>query len=215
VHRAYFRPARAISAEETDQVLFVRRALAGDRVAIGNLVRQFAPIIHAAAARLLLKHSRGGSAQARREAEDVTQEVLLRLFGSRAGPLGSWDFERGSLASYLRMLTQRQTIDVLRSGRRNPFAAQVIEAARLDRLQHPGTLPERLAMLRQELGAILARAQSSLSPKGFEMFRHLCLDATSVQDICEATGQKPASVYQWRRRIQLLLRSVASDQVEG
>ena len=66
-----------------------------------------------------------------------------------------------------------------------------------------------MVALRRELRSTIDHARSCLSARGFDMFRRLWLDAEPICVICAATGQKPATIYQWRRRIQLVLLSGA------
>lgn len=86
------------------------------------LVRAVAGGLHGALAEVYERHRAPTGALARRLcgddlADDVVQDVFLRLWQSP----GSFDANRGSLRSYLLMLTRGRAIDLLRSGasRRN------------------------------------------------------------------------------------------------
>jgi RNA polymerase sigma factor (sigma-70 family) len=70
-----------LRADVSDEALLVARCLEGDPLAIGELVERFQTDVYALCVRLL---------QHRQDAEDVSQEVFLRVFRS----LTRWDSER-------------------------------------------------------------------------------------------------------------------------
>lgn len=65
----------------TDEAILVRRCLGGEATAIAELVQRFQGEVYGLCVRLL---------HHRHDAEDVTQEVFLRIFRS----LGAWDSTR-------------------------------------------------------------------------------------------------------------------------
>jgi DNA-directed RNA polymerase specialized sigma24 family protein len=203
-------------ANSLEQLEVVRAALHGDRLLLERLVRELAPAVHATAVRTLLKRTGHPSARVAQEAEDLTQEVLVQLFGSQQSPLLAWQPQRGlSLGGYVRLLTEHAVVDALRVKRRNPFTAEATDPSRFDEDRHPGAAPERLAACRQELGRIIGHLQRALSPRGFDVFRRLWLDAESIAEVCAATGQNPDGVYQWRRRIRLLLAAEGNAEASS
>jgi DNA-directed RNA polymerase specialized sigma24 family protein len=184
----------------------LERALEGDPAALEATLAELVPVVRATALRELARRSREPLGRARQEADDMVQDVLLKLLGGNQSKLHGWAPERGaSLAGYVRVLTRHHVADVLRRKRTNPFAERPTEPCQLDAELAHGPDPERLAAGRQELRAVIERARGCLSARGFEMFRRLWLDAEPIGAICAATGQTPASVYQWKRRIQLAL----------
>jgi RNA polymerase sigma-70 factor (ECF subfamily) len=83
----------------------LERVAAGDRVALGELFVAFGDLVHRTALRLT------GS---RADAEDVTQELFLRLAGALPGFTGS----ASSFPGWIRRIAVRQTLMQMRSGRR-------------------------------------------------------------------------------------------------
>lgn len=186
----------------------IRRVLDGDAAALGATLAELLPVVRAAALRELVRQSREPPRRARQEAEDIVQDVLLKLLAGARGKLHTWTPDRGaSLAGYVRLLTRHHVADVLRRKRTNPFANRPTEPCQLDRKLADRPDPERLAAERQELRVIIERARRQLSALGLDMFQRLWLEAEPIAAICAATGQTPAAVYQWRRRIQVALRA--------
>ena len=138
--------------ETTDAELLARYA-AGDRAAARSLTQRLTPRVFAQAYRLL-----GDQA----EAEDVTQEAMMRLW--RIAP--DWDAERAQVTTWLYRVTANLATDQLRKRRRvQPGLEHVPEQADLSpgadaRLQDRsrlGALREALASLpeRQRMAVIL------------------------------------------------------------
>ena len=94
----------------------IQRAARGDRHAVRDLIAQLTPVIRAAIARTLIR----AGAVARRgdidpDIEDMTQEVLTRLFADQARALVEFRPECGpSLPAYVGLIAQREAISRLR-----------------------------------------------------------------------------------------------------
>src|SRR5215208_3506308 len=102
----------------------VRDALAGDQTALTRLVAVLTPIIQARVARTLLarRSQCAGDRNVRQEVEDFTQDIFLSLFARDAHVLRSWRAERGlSLENFVGLVSERQVVSFLRSGKRNPW----------------------------------------------------------------------------------------------
>ena len=135
--------ALGISQNQRDAELLARFSK-GDRAAALALTSRLAPVVFAQAFRML------GD---RAEAEDVTQESLLRLWKAAPG----WDATRAKITTWLYRVTSNLCIDCLRKSNRN-FGDEVPEVAdetpgidlklqataRAQALQHAlQTLPDR------------------------------------------------------------------------
>ena len=135
--------ALGISQNQRDAELLARFSK-GDRAAALALTSRLAPVVFAQAFRML------GD---RAEAEDVTQESLLRLWKAAPG----WDATRAKITTWLYRVTPNMCIDCLRKSNRN-FGDEVPEVAdetpgidlklqataRAQALQHAlQTLPDR------------------------------------------------------------------------
>ena len=96
-------PADQADPQSTDAELF-RRLASGQTEALGQLYDRHAGLVHSIALQLL------SNAQ---EAEDLTQDIFLNLVRKN-----SYDPKRGSLRTYLAILTRSRAIDRLRSRQR-------------------------------------------------------------------------------------------------
>lgn len=135
--------ALGISQNQRDAELLARFSK-GDRAAALALTSRLAPVVFAQAFRML-----GDCA----EAEDVTQESLLRLWKAAPG----WDATRAKITTWLYRVTSNLCIDCLRKSNRNsgdevPEVAdetpgidlKLQATARAQALQHAlQTLPDR------------------------------------------------------------------------
>ena len=135
--------ALGISQNQRDAELLARFSK-GDRAAALALTSRLAPVVFAQAFRML------GD---RAEAEDVTQESLLRLWKAAPG----WDATRAKITTWLYRVTSNLCIDRLRKSNRNsgdevPEVAdetpgidlKLQATARAQALQHAlQTLPDR------------------------------------------------------------------------
>ncbi|MDA9952834.1 MAG: sigma-70 family RNA polymerase sigma factor [Rhodobacterales bacterium] len=135
--------ALGISQNQRDAELLARFSK-GDRAAALALTSRLAPVVFAQAFRML------GD---RAEAEDVTQESLLRLWKAAPG----WDATRAKITTWLYRVTSNLCIDCLRKSNRNsgdevPEVAdetpgidlKLQATARAQALQHAlQTLPDR------------------------------------------------------------------------
>ncbi len=97
--------ALGISQNQRDAELLARFSK-GDRAAALALTSRLAPVVFAQAFRML------GD---RAEAEDVTQESLLRLWKAAPG----WDATRAKITTWLYRVTSNLCIDCLRKSNRN------------------------------------------------------------------------------------------------
>lgn len=135
--------ALGISQNQRDAELLARFSK-GDRAAALALTSRLAPVVFAQAFRML------GD---RAEAEDVTQESLLRLWKAAPG----WDATRAKITTWLYRVTSNLCTDCLRKSNRNsgdevpevadetPGIDRKLQAtARAQALQHAlQTLPDR------------------------------------------------------------------------
>ncbi len=119
-----------------------------DHATFARVHRTHAPSVHRTALRILHDHGR---------ADDVTQEVFLRVWANPAG----FDHRRGELGSYLRLMARSRAIDLWRQVNA-PSAPVVSGTGSNDELersveQHPASVLER-----QEVATALRRAVGDL-----------------------------------------------------
>ena len=183
----------------------LRRALAGDEGALRELVVALTPVIHGRIARVLLRtgyHAAGRNV--RQELEDIAQEVFLALFAKGARILASWEPERGlSLMGFVALVAERQTVTILRSGKRSPFKEDPTLTEELDR-EDPAASPEGITASRQTLRRLLEGLHEELSPLGRHLFDLLFLKELPVGEVVRKTAMSNDAVYAWRSRLRRL-----------
>jgi RNA polymerase sigma-70 factor (ECF subfamily) len=198
-------------AEDTGGL--VGDALAGDQHALTRLVAALTPVVQARVARTLLarRAARGGGRNLRHEVEDLTQEIFLALFVGGGRVLRSWRAERGlSLESFVGLVSERHVVSFLRSGRRNPWREDL---GMVDDLAAAagGTGPEETAASREQLGLLLERLQSTLSPLGRQVFQLLFVQELTLPEAMAASGLSADAVYAWRSRLRRTARELLGE----
>ncbi len=146
---------------ETDWSATVQQCLLGDSAAWAALVRAHHRRVYA----ICYRFTGSGT-----DAEDLTQEVFLRVYGS----LKSFDADRGSLPVWITTLTRNLLIDHFRRTRNQRITSSLDEgwteagedrgAVPLDRLQSKGPgQHEQLA--RREMQRMVQQALAQVSPE--------------------------------------------------
>jgi RNA polymerase sigma-70 factor (ECF subfamily) len=201
--------------ERAEHQDLLRRALEGDEAALRSLVVALTPVIHGRIARVLLRtgyHAAGRNV--RQELEDIAQEVFLALFANNARILASWEPERGlSLRGFAALVAERQTVTILRSGKRSPFKEDPTLNEELDR-EDPETSPEGVTASRQALRRLLEALHEELSPLGRHLFDLLFLKELPVGEVVRQTAMSNDAVYAWRSRLRRLAHKLHS-RMEG
>jgi RNA polymerase sigma factor (sigma-70 family) len=196
-----------MNAEDTAGL--VREALASDESALTRLVSILTPVIQARVARTLFArraHLAGGNV--RQEVEDLTQEIFLALFTKGAHVLRGWQAERGlSLENFVGLVSERQVVSFLRSGKRNPRKEEPMLVEDLDaKALDPG--PEEFTESREELRLLLERLREKLSPLGRHLFELLFVKEMSLDETMAASGLSADAVYAWRSRLRRLAQGL-------
>jgi RNA polymerase sigma-70 factor (ECF subfamily) len=170
-----------VSAED---VTLVRRCLAGDAEAIGLLVRRFQTEVFGLCVRLL-GH--------RHDAEDVTQEVFLRIFRS----LDGWDPTR-PLKPWVMGITVNRCRTWLAQRTRRPELVDYLQ----DTLAGPAA---------DDSGELLREIQAALAELRLEYRTVFVLfheQGQPYEDIAEALGRPVGTIKTWlhRARLEILER---------
>jgi DNA-directed RNA polymerase specialized sigma24 family protein len=206
--------AHAGPAQSADKEL-VRAAVAREPDAVRELVRRLTPEVQSAVASVLLRGSSARGGGARREVEDLTQDVFLALFDKQGAALSRWDPEAGmSLHGFVRLAARRLTISILRSRVKNPFQHRLQDPSDFERAASPDAAVEVALTSRQALLRLLDDLRARLSPLGLEMFCRLFAWEQSVDVVCQETGLGVEAVYQWRSRLKKLVQQIAEQSAE-
>jgi RNA polymerase sigma factor (sigma-70 family) len=191
-------------------------AIEGDRVARAALVRSLAPIVQVRVYRALCV--RGGAARGRairQEVEDISQDALVALFENDAHVLRGWDAARGlSFLNYVGLVTERLVGHLLRDRRRSPWTADPTEDVALERAAGATLDHEEHVASRQTLDRVWATLKRELTPRGWELFRHLVVEERTVEEACERFGMRPDAVYAWRSRFTKRSRALL-EEIDG
>jgi len=142
------------SMTEAEKTL-IAGCLGGDKAAWDGFVQQFSSLVYSTIYKTLtLHHSDSGE----HRVEDLYQEFFISILQDDCRKLGQFRGDRGcSMASWLRVVASRLTIDYLR--RQRPADAEVTDAIASDQ-------PDALsALAAQEEALSLAQALESLSAR--------------------------------------------------
>lgn len=191
----------------------IRRALAGDKVALRSLVDVLTPIIQARVARVLLRTGcQGRRGTVRQEVEDLTQQVFERLFEREGQALLDWNQDKGlSLPHYVGLVAEREVISILRSKRRSPYTERPTEDAQLEASARAEEGAEAGLLTRQMASTLCKRLEGSLSPLGYRVFLLLFRDEHAPEVVCKELGMSTDALYAWRSRIRKAARELAEE----
>lgn len=135
-----------------DDAEVVRRCVAGDSAAWESIVRTHTRRIYNLCYRFTGR---------REEAEDLTQEVFLRVFRT----LKSYDPGQGSFSVWLHRVSRNLLIDHYRATRRDRLTSSLDdELSRVEQKDSGAPAPDRTVAL-SELSTTLQRALARLSPE--------------------------------------------------
>jgi len=165
-----------VSAEEAT---LVRRCLRGDEQAVRALVEQFQAEVYGLCVRLL-SH--------RHDAEDVTQEVFLRIFRS----LRRWDASRPLKPWVMGIAVNRCRTWLARRSRRPELS---------DYLQDTATAPP--ADDSSELVSEIHEALRALRPEYREVFVLFHEHGQPYEEIADALGRPVGTIKTWLHRARL------------
>lgn len=175
----------------TDEALWLALR-AGQQDALGQLYDRHAGLVYGIAQRLL------GNPQ---EAEDLTQDIFIKL-----AQTSTYDPQRGSLRTFLAVMTRSRALDRLRSR-----AAVRDSVARLQTVQpaHPPTPTDHLHQSEQETQVQAALAQ--LSDPQRQVLRMAYYEGMTQATIAEQLNAPLGTVKAHARRGLLRLRQLLHD----
>ena len=210
IERTVLGRTRAKKRSDESSLDLVRRALAGEDVALRALIDRLTPVVQARVSRALLRNSdRFRATDAREILKDLTQEVFASLFDKDGATLRRWDPQRGaSLENFVGFVTERRVISALRRPA-DPATAEDDGPEAID--PSPEASPERRTASREQLRALTRHFREKLSPLGWTMFELLFVWGGSVREVSEETGMKTEAVRKWRTRLRQHARQWAAS----
>jgi RNA polymerase sigma factor (sigma-70 family) len=185
----------------------LQRALSGDTSALRAVIVSMTPVVRARVTRVLGRSLGFGHAQFTQEVADCTQEVFMALFADDSRALRAWDAERGlSFLNFVGLVAQRKVTEIVRTRRwrahTQEFALNDSQmTAVMSDTQVDETAPREL------MQKVLARLESTLSLRAWDLFERLYLREQSVDEVCAETGLRADAVYQWRSRLAKAARA--------
>src|ERR1700680_417562 len=191
----------------------LREALGGDQAALTRLVALLTPVIQARVARTLLarRPHLGSNRDVRQEVEDLTQDIFLSLFGKGGQVLRSWEAGRVlSLKNFVGLVSERQVVSFLRSGKRNPWKEEPSPAEDLD-VATVDRDPEEVTASREQLRLLLGRLRGRCSHLGRPLFELLFVQELSLTETMASSGLSADAVYAWRSRLRRLARDLLAE----
>jgi len=135
----------------SDDTPLIRRCLAGDDAAWGEIVSQYSRRVYSLAYRFVSHHE---------AAEDLTQEVFLRIYRT----LDQYDPKAGNLSNWLMRVARNLIIDDWRKRGRTPTETSDDLTSHEYHLQSRVESPQRLVE-RRELSEQIQAAIDKLSPE--------------------------------------------------
>lgn len=191
-------------------------SLKKDVAARRRFIEAIVPVVQARVARVLARTRPANGVAARQELHDLMQEVFVALYEDDARVLRAWDAARGlSLLNFVGLIAERQTVSLLRSGKRSPFRDTPSELEELDRALEPEVQLEPSVISRDMLLQLVERLRESLSVRGLDLFYRLFVDSETVEEISADTGMSADAIYAWRSRLGKLIRVLAADLSAG
>lgn len=195
--------------QDRDLLAGVRR---GHRPSVDRFVRRATPVIQREVARWLLRRAPEGSW--REVVAELTQQVFADLFDRGGRLLWRWDPDRASLDTYVRRVAQWRTATHLRKRSRQPWnevATEDVILARIVDRRTDATIEDRV-VTRQLVHRALAAVRARGSAMAGQLLDLLFVRGRDVAEVVDATGLKPAAVYQWRSRLRRELRAELGEE---
>ncbi|MFT3991958.1 MAG: sigma-70 family RNA polymerase sigma factor [Luteolibacter sp.] len=156
-------------------------------------------------AQALYRSHTGGQIPSQQFIEDVVADVVAGFFrkdGERYDP------SKGRLRTYLRLITNRRLIDLLRA--QMPASQRDLDPEMLDSLQTESP-QENDAFQRSLLATLLEELRSSIPLRQFEIFERVKLKQQKPAYVAEDLGLERAMVDRYIHKAMKKLREIASQ----
>jgi RNA polymerase sigma-70 factor, ECF subfamily len=172
-------------------------AKAGKHAALGELYDRYNTLVFRLALKILANQQ---------EAEDLTQEVFLHLWRSNA-----YDAKRGSLGSFLTMLTRSRAIDRIRS--RQSSSKFLHRWGTITMTQPPPITPFEAASISQRSDYV-REALAQLPEKNRQILELAYYQGLSQSEIATHLNLPLGTVKSWSRQGLLTLRKTLQTLIE-
>ncbi|QFZ91960.2 sigma-70 family RNA polymerase sigma factor [Synechococcus elongatus] len=171
----------------------------GQVAALASLYDRHASLVYGIALQVL------GNSQ---EAEDLTQDIFIRLVDRQRS---HYDPRRGSLRTYLAVLTRSRAIDRLRSRRTQAAAIDKVQSQLVQQQATTDPLISNLGAA--ETSAEVQQALAQLSESQQQVLRLAYYEGLSQADIAERLGEPLGTIKARARRGLLKLKQILEESV--
>ena len=204
---------RAKGADSTAELL--AECIRGDRDARSRFVEEYSGIVSYGISVIFQQF---GRPYRREEIEDLSQDVFLALFDNDSRKLRQYQGRNGcSLASWLRVVANRLTIDRLRREGRtvsldDPDSSESwkVQKARPD--SNPGPEPQVEAA---ERAAKVRELVTRLAPKDQMFVQLFYFQGLPIDEVASTIGITTNAAYVRKMRLHQKLRRLVDTQFEG
>jgi RNA polymerase sigma factor (sigma-70 family) len=189
----------------------IERAVSGDQIEMDALVESITPPIRA---RVLLRLRRSGvharCGTARYDVEDLTQDVLLKLFRDRGAVLRRWQPARGlSLPGFVAMIAQNHVASVLsRAAARCEFASAPEKLS--DRSVEAPRIVQRCEAV-EAIEKLSSALRDRISERAMRVFELLLVEQRPVREVCSMLSISRSALYTLAHRVRRQLTSIAVE----
>ena len=204
---------------------FIERVLSNGRPALTKLIKKLIPIIQESIKATLFRHRwQADGRNIQQEIDDFVQDTLISLLNNDAHVLRSWDPDLGlSLASYVRLVAERQVSSALRTGKRNPWKESPCIGPSLERAtcSRHAYISVNLSLKSHDiegqyeskeiLATLCSHFEKQLSLLGQTIFTRLYIDEKTINEICDELGMSSDAVYAWKSRLARHARSILGE----
>jgi RNA polymerase sigma-70 factor (ECF subfamily) len=142
-------------------------------------------------------------------AEDLTQEVLLKLFQE----LPTYDPAKGRFRAWLKAVVNNALTDCWRRQQHRPERVGVVGTAFLEQLaqlQTPETADELSGVIEERAGTIAAEVlkavQARVEEKTWQAFHRTTVEQRPAAEVAAALGLSIGTVYTYVKRVKNLVR---------
>jgi RNA polymerase sigma-70 factor (ECF subfamily) len=175
-----------------------------DQRAWAKFVLRYGPMVYAWCRRWGLQES---------DAEDVTQEVLTKLYCKIGG--FAYDPAKGSFRGWLKTVAHHAWRDAVEA-RRRPGAGAAGGSAALDQLQAVAARDDLAESLEREFdgelyAAAAERVRGEVSARDWKIFAELAIVGRPGKEVAEELGMKVAAVFVAKSRVQQRLREAVRE----
>lgn len=185
----------------------LRACFSGDRRAWERFVEEYSKLVYFSIHQTFKMKGVNASQD---EANELFNEVFLGLFENNFAKLRNFKWKNDcSLATWLRLITSRKTIDYLKSKRRRSKMLDIDSPEVQEELEAESEVEH--SVLDGEREELLRRAVSQLSAEEIN-FLNLCfIKELAPEKIAEMLGITVSSVYSRKNRIKEKIRKIVKN----